>query len=316
MKILVTGCAGFIGSHLCEKLLEKNYDVVGIDNFDSFYSRTIKENNIKSFKEHERFEFHEFDLLDNNKLNELKTIDVVIHLAAKAGIRPSLDKPHEYIDYNIRTTQNILDFMVKQKITKYIFASSSSIYGNKSKIPFTEQDTCNFPISPYAYTKKAGEMMNYTYHYLYKIDTINLRFFTVYGPRQRPDLAIHKFVNKIKNNQPVEMFGDGQSARDYTFISDTIDGVCLSLNYVLNNNNIFEVFNIGNHYPVTLEKLIQSIYSELKSTPNIVKKEMSMAEVDITYADISKARRLLGYQPKVGFEEGIKMFINWYEQNF
>lgn len=208
----------------------------------------------------------------------------------------------------------MLDFLVKQNITKYVFASSSSIYGNKSKIPFTEEDECNYPISPYAYTKKACEMMNYTYHYLHQIDTVNLRFFTVFGPRQRPDLAIHKFVSKIKNNQPIEMYGNGKSARDYTFISDTIEGICLSLDYLLKNKNVFENFNIGNHYPITLEKLIQSIYSELKSTPNVVIKDMNKAEVDITYADISKARKLLGYQPRVEFEEGIRKFISWHEK--
>lgn len=314
MNILVTGCAGFIGSHLCEKLLANNFSVVGIDNFDSFYSREIKNDNLSHFLHHPNFSFIELDLTNKIELFKLDKFDVVVHLAAKAGVRPSIEYPLEYIKHNIEANQNILDFLVEKNITKYIFASSSSIYGNTKQIPFTEEDPCNNAISPYAYTKKAGEIMNYTYHNLYQIDIINLRFFTVFGPRQRPDLAIHKFVHLIKEGNPIEMYGDGSTARDYTYIDDIVSGIFSSINYVNNNNKVFEHFNIGNHYPVALKDLIKTIYNALNLPPNILEKEQQKGEVDITFANISKAKKILKYNPQTKFEDGIKQFVKWYEE--
>lgn len=314
MNVLVTGCAGFIGSHLCEKLLSNNIKVVGVDNFDDFYPRSIKEKNLSSFIKHPNFVFKEADLTVKGSLSDIDGVNVVIHLAAKAGVRPSIFNPLNYLHCNIVGTQNLLDFLVEKNIKKYIFGSSSSIYGNTSVVPFTEIDPCNSPISPYAYTKKSGEMMNYTYHQLYNIDTINLRFFTVFGPRQRPDLAIFKFVKLIKEGKSIEMYGDGETARDYTYVADIVDGIYCALNYLIQNDKVFEKFNIGNNYPVTLKKLIQTIYSELNVKPNIIQKEWQKGEVEITYADISKADKMLGYQPKVKFEDGISEFIKWYDE--
>ena len=314
MNVLVTGCAGFIGSHLCEKLLSQNLKVIGVDNFDDFYPRSIKEKNLSLFSNNPNFVFKEVDLTVRGSLSDINDVDVVIHLAAKAGVRPSVSDPLNYLHSNIVGTQNLLDFLVEKKIRKYKFGSSSSIYGNTSVVPFTESDPCNSPISPYAYTKKVGEMMAYTYHQLYDIDTINLRFFTVFGPRQRPDLAIFKFVKLIKEGKSIQMFGDGETARDYTFVSDIVDGIYCALNYLMRNEKVFDQFNIGNNYPVTLKKLIQTIYSELNVKPNIVQKEWQKGEVEITFADISKANKILGYQPQIKFEDGISMFIKWYDE--
>ncbi len=311
--VLVTGCAGFIGSHLCEILLSHNLKVIGVDNFDDFYPRSIKETNLNLFINHPNFVFKDADLTINGSLSDIDGVDVVIHLAAKAGVRPSISNPLHYLNCNIVGTQNLLDFLVEKNIKKYIFGSSSSIYGNTSVVPFTELDACNSPISPYAYTKKAGELMNYTYHQLYNIDTINLRFFTVFGPRQRPDLAIFKFVKLIKEGKSIEMFGDGETARDYTYVADIVEGIYCALNYLIQHEHVYEKFNIGNNYPVTLKKLIQTIYSELNVKPNIIRKEWQKGEVEITYADISKADKMLGYQPKVKFEDGISEFIKWYD---
>lgn len=315
MKILVTGCAGFIGSHLCEKLLENNFIVVGADNFDDYYSKKIKEQNLSYFINHPNFTFVELDLTNKSELFKLSKFDIVVHLAAKAGVRPSIETPLNYIKHNIEASQNLLDFLVRRNIKKYIFASSSSIYGNTNQIPFAENDPCNHTISPYAYTKKAGEMMNYAYHHLYKIDIINLRLFTVYGPRQRPDLAIHKFVNLISNEQPIEMYGDGNSARDYTYIDDVIFGIVSSINYVLNNVNIYEQINIGNNYPVSLKKLIETISASLKINPIVNQITQQKGEVDMTFADISKAKELLNYFPQTKFEDGISQFVNWFKKN-
>lgn len=316
MKILVTGCAGFIGSHLCESLLRNDFQVIGIDNFDPFYPKKIKENNLSQFINHKNFTFHEFDLCNKDSYENIndENINIVVHLAAKAGVRPSLLHPQDYIQNNISASQNILNFIIDNDIKNYVFASSSSIYGNSKTIPFNESDPCNKPISPYAYTKKSCEMMNYSYHALYNINIINLRFFTVFGPRQRPDLAIHKFVDKIVNNKPIEMYGDGSSARDYTYISDIIEGINSSINYLANNESVFESINLGNHYPVQLSKLIDIIADKLGIQPEIIQQNQKPGEVDITYADISKAQKILNYNPKTAFEDGIENFIKWYKE--
>ena len=310
--ILVTGCAGFIGSHVCTLLLNNGFKVIGVDNFDPFYNRSVKEINLAKFKTHPSFVFYEIDITEGLDAVTEKDITAVIHLAAKAGVRPSIEDPAGYIKVNITGTQKVHDFMQAQGIKKLVFASSSSVYGNNKKMPFSEDDNVDNPISPYAYTKKAGELMNYTLHHLYNIDVINLRFFTVYGPGQRPDLAIHKFVKKIANNQPLVLFGDGQTARDYTYVDDTVAGIYSALQYCLNNTGLYTTINLGNNKPVKLNELVDIIYDEMGKEKNVLYQAMQAGDVDITFADITKADKLLNYKPATGMALGIKKFIAWY----
>ena len=311
-KIIVTGCAGFIGSHLTEKLLEKGHQVIGIDNFDPFYDRETKENNLKALLNKPGFYFFEFDLAEISQYPNFPFIpDVIVHLAGKAGVRPSIADPAGYIRANIAATQNILDFMKEHEVSKMVFASSSSVYGNHPDTPYSESMNVDHPISPYAFTKKGCELLNYNYHHLYNFDIINLRFFTVYGPRQRPDLAIHKFAKLLLENKSIPMFGDGSTARDYTFVTDTLDGIINSIEYVLNHNKVYEIINLGNDHPVSLKDMIQTISETLGITPRIDQLPMQPGDVLITHADISRAKKLLNYQPKVPFNEGIKKFVAW-----
>lgn len=315
MRILLTGAAGFIGSHLSERLLGLGHEVIGVDNFDPFYNREIKEENLSVSKQNASFSFFELDFsCDLGKLNELPEFDVLIHLGAKAGVRPSIANPKAYIEANYTGTVNLLELLKNRGIKKMVFASSSSVYGNCPNIPFTETEALDQPISPYAFTKRGCEMMNFTYHHLEKIDIVNLRFFTVYGPRQRPDLAIHKFIKKILNNEPIQRFGDGSTARDYTFIQDIVSGIVSSMNYVLENDNCFEIINIGNNQPVKLSKLISTIESTLGKKAIIEQQPMQPGDVDITFANIGKAQKLLGYQPTTSIEEGLKEFVSWIKQ--
>lgn len=310
--ILVTGCAGFIGSHLCALLLNKGYTVIGIDNFDPFYDRSVKESNLAKFKDHASFYFYELDICGGLEAIQDKNITAVIHLAAKAGVRPSIEDPAGYLHTNITGTQKVHEFMLAKKITKLLFASSSSVYGNNKKIPFAEDDNVDNPISPYAFTKKAGELMNYTLHHLYNIDIINLRFFTVYGPGQRPDLAIHKFVKKIAAGEPLELFGDGSTARDYTYIDDTVAGIYNALIYCLQHEGVYETVNLGNNSPVKLNGLVDIIYAAMGAKKELRYKPMQPGDVDITFADISKAAKLFNYKPATRLPEGIAKFIDWF----
>ena len=317
MKVLLTGCAGFIGSHTCEKLLSKGFSVIGIDNFSTFYDCRIKEKNLNQFQNHPNFTFKELDIRNHEALkSELRDqVDIVVHLAAKAGVRPSILNPRDYIDVNIKGTQNLLQWMVDTNCKKLFFASSSSVYGNNKNGQAVKEGHFDLqPISPYAFTKRSGELMNYTYHHLYKIDVINARFFTVYGPRQRPDLAIHKFVDLISRDEPIHMYGNGDSARDYTFVEDTVKGILSGVEYLLNNENVVETINLGNSTPVPLLTLIKTIYTQLGKQENIIKQGMQDGDVNLTFADISKAKSLLDYQPEVKLEEGIARFIDWYRQ--
>jgi nucleoside-diphosphate-sugar epimerase len=314
-KIVVTGCAGFIGSHLCEKLLELGHWVLGIDNFDPFYARSVKEKNLSSFVNHPNFKLLEIDLADFGLLNknlEYKNIDAIVHLAGRAGVRPSIEAPLDYTQANIIATQNILEVMKNKGIKKLAFASSSSVYGNTKEVPFLETQDVSNPISPYAYTKKACELINYTYHTLYGLDIINMRFFTVFGPRQRPDLAIHKFTKLILNNEPVPMFGDGSTSRDYTYYEDTVDGICRALNYLFNHDRVYEIVNLGNNQPIRLRDMIRAIEQATGRKANIKQLPMQPGDVDITYANIEKAKSLLGYHPRYSFEEGVRNFVEWY----
>jgi len=313
-KILVTGCAGFIGSHVCELLLAKGFEVIGIDNFDPFYNKSIKLDNLKAFKNHKKFTFYEIDITETLEKIPKQSIDAIIHLAAKAGVRPSIEDPKGYFNTNIIGTERILEYMKNNAITKLLFASSSSVYGNNIKIPFNEDDNVDFPISPYAFTKKAGELLNYYYHHMYNIDIINLRLFTVYGPRQRPDLAIHKFVNKIELNEKITLFGDGLSARDYTYIDDTVQGIIKALQFCMNNTAVYLILNLGNNNPVKLNDLVNLIYQEMGKEKDVSYTNMQPGDVDITFADISKAQKILNYSPVIDITTGIRNFIRWRQQ--
>ena len=317
MKVLVSGCAGFIGSHVCERLLEMGFSVIGIDNFSKFYSREIKESNLSYLTKHANFHFIELDIRDLKDIKSKLTekVDFVIHLAAKAGVRPSIIDPESYIDANIKGSQHLLQWMVDVGCKKMFFASSSSVYGNnKNGTALAENQLDGEPISPYAFTKRSTELMNYTYHHLYNIDFINARFFTVYGPRQRPDLAIHKFVKLIDSNKPIEMYGNGSTSRDYTYINDTVDGIINGSQYLLKNTNVFETLNLGNSKPIRLKDLIATIYKQMGIKENVLQKEMQEGDVNITFADITKAKELIGYQPKITLEKGISNFIEWYRK--
>lgn len=316
MKVLITGCAGFIGSHLTELFLEKGHTVVGIDNFDPFYSKELKAKNLTVAKNNKNFSFIELDIRESAEFSTLpKDIELVIHLAAKAGVRPSIEAPKDYIDTNITGTINILEWMKDTGIRKMLFASSSSVYGNNKKIPFSETDSVDEPISPYAFTKKACELLNHNYYHLYKISILNLRFFTVYGPRQRPDLAIRKFVDNIKHDKPIHLFGDGSTARDYTYVKDTVSGIYCAFNYINSKQNVFDTINLGNNSPVKLNELVSCIYGVLGKKPNLVYEPMQPGDVDITYADITKAKKLLGYNPSTDLKTGITNFVKWYEDS-
>jgi nucleoside-diphosphate-sugar epimerase len=312
VTILVTGCAGFIGSHVCALLLNKGYKVIGIDNFDPFYSRSVKESNLATCNTHPAFSFYEIDITTGLDAVAEKDIKAVIHLAAKAGVRPSIADPAGYMQVNIAGTQKLHEFMRTRLINKLIFASSSSVYGNNKKMPFSEDDNVDNPISPYAFTKKAGELMNYTFHHLHHVDIINLRFFTVYGPGQRPDLAIHQFVKKIANNQPLLLFGNGDTARDYTYIDDTVSGVYSALQFCLNNTGVYTTINLGNNKPVKLHELVDIIYAGMGKNKNLIYEAMQPGDVDTTCADITKAGHLLNYKPATDLVTGINKFIAWY----
>ena len=313
MNILITGVAGFIGSNLAEYLLNKGDNIVGLDNFDNFYNRTIKEDNLRSLFDFATFNFYECDLTDICTLNNIfikNKFDIVIHLAAKAGVRPSIINPIEYFNVNVNGTLNILEAMKNVKISKLIFASSSSIYGNNKIVPFSESDIVDFPISPYAASKKSGELLCHTYHHLYNFDIFCLRFFTVYGPKQRPDLAIHKFTKALLNKQVIPFYGDGTTKRDYTHISDIIKGI----EGAINNLKGFEIFNLGESQTTSLSQLISYLeeYTEKKAILNRL--PIQAGDVELTYANIEKARKILQYNPTVDIENGLINFVSWYKQ--
>jgi UDP-glucuronate 4-epimerase len=321
--VAVTGGAGFIGSHLCEALLEKGNRVINIDSFNDFYDPKLKRNNIQETKDFmningispEFYKVEEGDIRDFNFLDRVfneNKIAAVVHLAAYAGVRPSIENPRLYAEVNINGTVNMLEMLKNYNIKRLVFASSSSVYGNNKKVPFSEDDAVDNPISPYAATKKAGELLSYTYHKLYDINIACLRFFTVYGPRQRPDLAIYKFTKLISEGKIVSMYGDGSSERDYTYIEDIIDGVTKALEWVDTGNEKYEIFNLGESRTISLLKMTAAIEKMLNKKAKIVKMPMQPGDVDRTFADIRKAKEVLGYNPKTSFEEGLEKFINWF----
>ena len=314
---LITGGAGFIGSSLADDLLEKNNRVVVIDNFCDFYDPQIKENNIKNALKKENYKLYRGDIRDKYLLNKIfneNNIDIVVHLAAMAGVRPSIENPVLYQEVNCLGTQNILECMKEKRIMNLVMASSSSVYGNSKTVPFKESDIVDFAISPYAATKKANEVMTHVYHKLYNMNVIMLRFFTVYGPRQRPDLAINKFTRLMLEGKKIPMFGDGSTSRDYTYIGDIVDGIERSVNYCLNNSNVYEILNLGNSSPVSLKEMINIIGKCLNVVPDIEELPMQPGDVDRTYACIDKAKDMIGYNPQTPFEEGIKKFVKWYRR--
>lgn len=314
---LVTGGAGFIGSSLADFLLKKDYKVVVIDNFCDFYDPSIKRNNVNDNLDNPNYKLYEIDLRcksDVEKVFRENKIDVVIHLAAMAGVRPSIENPILYQEVNCIGTQNLLEVMKEYGVKNLVMASSSSVYGNNKKVPFKETDIVDYAISPYAATKKSNEVMTHVYHKLFNMNVIMLRFFTVYGPRQRPDLAINKFTRLMLNDEEVTMFGDGTTSRDYTYIDDIVSGIYSSINYVLNNNDVYEIVNLGNSSPISLKEMINTIAEVLNKEPKIKEMPMQQGDVNITYADISKAKEMLNYDPKIPFKEGIEKFVKWYKE--
>ena len=314
--ILVTGGAGFIGSHLIEKLLPQGHSVVCIDNYDPFYSKHLKETNLSTLFHSSNFVFYEGDIRDKDFMEGVfakHKIDVVVHLAAKAGVRPSVQDPVSYFDVNVNGTIHLMEAMNRHGVKKLVNASSSSIYGNNRKIPYAEIDSVDFPVSPYAASKKSSELITYTYHHLYQMDVVNLRFFTVYGPRQRPDLAIHKFFRHLYEGKAIEMYGDGSTSRDYTFVEDTVQGITSAITWITCQNGVYEIINLGNHTPVKLTELIAIIEKVTGKSFNIQHMPMQPGDVDITYADIQKASKLLEYKPETSIENGLIRFKLWFE---
>jgi len=314
MNILVSGAAGFIGSHVSEYFIGLGHHVVGIDNFDDFYPLDFKKLNLQNLLKNARFKFYHVDIRDRKSLDNIfssQKIDVVIHLAAKAGVRPSIESISEYYDVNVNGTVTLLESMKEYEVKKLLFASSSSIYGNNVKIPFAESDRVDNPISPYASTKKSGELLCHVYSHLYKFDITCLRFFTVFGPRQRPDLAIHKFTRLIDKGDPIPFYGDGTTSRDYTFIDDIVNGIGCSINHL----GGYRIYNLGESTVINLKTLVRVIENQIGKKAILNQLPMQQGDVTATYADISKAKKELGYDPKYDFETGIKEFVKWYDNN-
>ena len=315
-NILVTGGAGFIGSHLVDNLLETtDAQVCVVDNFNDFYSPAVKLANLAASGGNSRLKIYQTDICDREGLREVFSVgefDTIVHLAAYAGVRPSLLNPKLYTDVNVGGTLNLLELANEFDVKQFVFGSSSSVYGINCKIPFSETDTIQQPISPYAATKAAGELLCHTFSHLYDIRTICLRFFTVYGARQRPDLAIHKFSKLIYEEKPIPVFGDGTTRRDYTYVDDIIQGVCAAIDY---DKSDYEVFNLGESQTVELTNLIELLEENLDKKAVINRQPMQPGDVPMTYADISKARDLLGYNPKTKIENGIPKFVEWFLEN-
>ncbi|MDQ2747872.1 MAG: GDP-mannose 4,6-dehydratase [Acidobacteriota bacterium] len=315
-NILVTGGAGFIGSHLVEKLLaESVWRVAVVDDFNDFYAPAMKRANVAPFLSDEKFRLFETDIFDAESLRKIfdeNAFDVIVHLAARAGVRPSLEQPKLYAETNINGTLNLLDLAKDFGVEQFVFGSSSSVYGNNEKVPFSEDDKIVQPISPYAATKAAGELLCHTYSHLYDIRTICLRFFTVYGARQRPDLAIRKFSQLISDDKPIQVFGDGTTRRDYTYVDDIINGVRAAIDY---EKSAHEIFNLGESETVELRYLIELLEKNLGKKAIINRQPMQAGDVSQTFADISKARQLLNYNPQTKIEDGIEKFVEWFRRN-
>ncbi len=316
--ILVTGGAGFIGSHLVERLVEKGYLVICLDNFNDYYDPRLKENNISGVVENSNFKLIRGDILDLPLLEDIfsgtqnSTPNKVVHLAAMAGVRSSIVNPEPYVDVDVKGTVNLLETAKKYNVEQFIFASSSSVYGLNEKTPFREDDPVDLQISPYATAKRAAEIFCKTYNNLYGMPVTILRFFTVYGERQRPDMAIRKFTKLIIEDKPIPMFGDGSSLRDYTYISDCIDCIVSAIDFPKD----FEIINIGSGITISLKELIRILEKVTRKKISIKQFNMQPGDLPTTYADISKARKLFGYSPRVTIKEGIKRFFEWYKNTY
>ena len=341
-NFLITGGAGFIGSTVAERLLNRGDRVVVVDNFNDFYDynrkiRNILEitNNFNKINEFEnllkdekisklieivnsdRFTLMYGDIRDREAMDRVfaeNSFDLVFNPAAMAGVRPSLLDPMLYEDVNVRGYMNLLELCKKYRVKKFVQASSSSVYGNNKEVPFKETAVVDFAISPYAATKKSCEVMGHVYHKLYNIDMVQLRFFTVYGPKQRPDLAIHKFTKMILEDKPIPFYGDGTTKRDYTYIDDIVDGILKSMNYLFNNENVYEIFNLGESHVVSLKEMVETIENAIGKKAILDIQPMQPGDVDKTYADISKAKAMIGYDPQTNFSEGIRKFVEWYKR--
>ena len=311
MRILLTGAAGFIGSNLADRLLDQGHSVLGLDNFNDFYDPAIKRANLARAQEHPRFELVEGDLLDAPLLERTFAAfspERVVHLAAWAGVRPSIERPALYQKVNVEGTTNLLERCRQDGVSRFVFASSSSVYGDRLAVPFRETDDVSEPISPYAATKRAGELLCYTWHHLFGLHTHCLRFFTVYGPRQRPEMAIHQFTRRIAQGQPVVLYGDGSTSRDYTYIDDILDGLVASIERVEG----YRIYNLGESRTVELRRLVELIGEALGEQPRIEHRPTQPGDVTRTFADISRAAAELGYAPKVPIEVGVRRFVDWY----
>ncbi len=309
--VLITGGAGFIGSHFSERLLAEGYRVICVDNLNPFYSPIIKRLNLDLLSKHSGFQFEKGDIRNRTFIDHIFQTyrpHYLVHLAAMAGVRPSLDNPSYYIDVNIHGTQVLLDTLKDHPVKKMIFASSSSVYGNNEKVPFSEDDNVDKQISPYGATKKMGEVLLYTYHHLYDIPMALLRFFTVYGPRQRPEMAIHKFTRRLYRNQPIPVYGDGTTARDYTFITDIIAGLWSAFNH----DDDYAIYNLGNSEPVKLMELVEIMADITGLEPNLEFRDLPPGDVVQTFADINRAKSRLDYEPKTSFYDGLGQFWEWY----
>lgn len=312
-KALVTGGAGFIGSHLCDRLRREDVEVVVLDNFDSFYEPALKRRNLRHLENDSRFRLVEGDIRDEDLVNGLfarERFDTVFHLAARAGVRPSLLEPRLYQDVNVTGTVTLLEAARVNRVGCFVFGSSSSVYGNNKKVPFAEDDPVDHPISPYAASKKAGELVAHTYHHLYGLDICCLRFFTVYGPRQRPEMAIHKFTRLISQGRPVPRFGSGETVRDYTYVDDIVDGVMAAAE----KSRGYRVYNLGESLTTPLSRLIELIQESVGREADVQAEPAQPGDVECTYADVTRARSDLGYAPSVPVEEGIPRFVTWYRR--
>jgi UDP-glucuronate 4-epimerase len=314
-RILLTGGAGFIGSHVAEALIRRGTKLSIVDNLDDFYARSRKRLNLQEILSTGSYDFFEADVRDVDalrKVAERVQPEIVIHLAARAGVRPSIAQPALYESVNVAGTVNLLEIAREFKVQRLILGSSSSVYGMTNAVPFCEDDLRTRPISPYAATKLAAELMGYTYTHLYGLTTLCLRFFTVYGPRQRPDLAIHKFTALIESGKPIPVYGDGSMGRDYTYVDDIVAGVVASLDYVPQSTLPFEIFNLGNSHPVRLTELIALLETATEKKALQEQLPDQPGDVPITWANIDKAKRLLGYSPKTSMEQGLRNFVAWY----
>jgi UDP-glucuronate 4-epimerase len=314
MTVLVTGAAGFIGSHVVDRLLASGVEVVGLDNFDDFYDPDMKERNLDSARSSDRFREVRGDIRDPRTLEQVPAgTEVVIHLAARPGVRPSIEDPSLYASVNIEGTLRVLDFARDRAIRRMLYASSSSVYGDSASVPFTESDPADRPISPYAATKRAGELLCHAYHHLFGLSVVVLRFFTVFGPRQRPDLAIHKFARLMREGEAIPVYGDGTSERDYTFVTDVVHGVLGALDYVRRVDTTYQIFNLGGNRTVSLDRMVEILGQEMGIRPAFDRLPPRPGDVQSTFADVAKAGRLLGYEPRTDFREGIRAFLEWFE---